>query len=215
MDRLASTAVAVTELSPQTAVITKAADVTQRGSIEKAFTEITEEVGKSHILVNSAGVLPDPSPIANAGVETLQSIFSANAFGALAVAQVFLTHAADDPILLNINSGISHMAPLRSMGVYAASKAANAKMFDYLALEHPHLHVVNVQPGVVNTEMNRDGKINTQDEREYDCYHSEGDYSLPTNPLHSGITRSVLRMAGIVRSKVPQRQVRVGQLGRR
>ena len=153
-------------MSPDIKIFCRAADVTQRAQVQNAFAKTVTEVGRLHILVNSAGVLPNPGPIATADAEVLQSIFSANVFGTLNAAQVFLEYAAAEPVLLNINSGISHMAPLRSMGVYAASKAANAKVFDYLCHENPHLHVVNVQPGVVNTEMNRDGKVQTQDERE-------------------------------------------------
>lgn len=147
--------------------------MTDRRQTEQAFADVITQVGKPDILVHSAGVLPDPGPIAKAEAETLLYIFSINVFGALNAAQVFLKHTGPQPILLNINSGISHMVPLRNMGVYAASKAANAKAFDYLALENPHVHLVNVQPGVVNTEMNREGKVQTQDERNYgprQCY---------------------------------------------
>lgn len=144
----------------------RSVDVTEPSQLQTAFDEIAAESGRPHILVNSAGALPDPGAIASASSETLQAAFAVNVFGALNAAQMFLRCAVQDPILLNINSGISHMAPLRSIGVYAASKAASAKLFDYLALENPPLHLVNVQPGVVNTEKNRDGKVETQDERE-------------------------------------------------
>lgn len=140
--------------------------MSQQGQLENAFADLVSEVGKPHILINSAGMLPDPGPLADADSEVLESTFATNVFGTLNAAQTFLRHAAEEPVVLNINSGISHMAPLRSMGVYAASKAANAKLFDYLALENPHLHLVNVQPGVVDTEMNREGKVQTQDKRE-------------------------------------------------
>ena len=166
MDKLKSTAAEIKSKCPGAKAICKPTDLTERAQIERAFAELSEEVGKIDILVNNAGALPDPAAIAGVDTELLQSIFSVNVFGALAVAQVFLKHAGPEPTLLNINSGISHMAPLRNMGVYAASKAANAKVFDYLALENPHVHLVNVQPGVVNTEMNREGKVQTQDERE-------------------------------------------------
>ena len=166
-DKLESTAAEINNRFPNSKAACKPTDLTEKTQIEKTFTELSEEDGKIDILVNNAGALPDPAAIAGVDEELLQSIFSVNVFGALTVAQVFLKYASPEPTLLNINSGISHMAPLRNMGVYAASKAANAKVFDYLALENPHVHLVNVQPGVVNTEMNREGKVQTQDEREW------------------------------------------------
>lgn len=165
-EKLKSTAAEINTESPSTRIICKPTDLTVREQLQSTFSEISEKVAQIDILVNNAGALPDPAAIAGVDTELLQSIFSVNVFGSLAVAQMFLKHASLGPTLLNINSGISHMAPLRNMGVYAASKAANAKVFDYLALENPHVHLVNVQPGVVNTEMNREGKVQTQDERE-------------------------------------------------
>jgi NAD(P)-dependent dehydrogenase (short-subunit alcohol dehydrogenase family) len=46
--------------------------------------------------------------------------------------------------------------------LYSAAKAANVKMFHYLQIENPDLHVVNFQPGAVATEI--DPGVERQDE---------------------------------------------------
>ena len=67
---------------------------------------------------------------------------------------------------------MAHASPLPAIGIsaYSASKAANLKMIDYFAAEKPHYHVVNVQPGIVATEMADNSELNAninQDERMY------------------------------------------------
>jgi NAD(P)-dependent dehydrogenase (short-subunit alcohol dehydrogenase family) len=79
-----------------------------------------------------------------------------NVKGAFLVSRAFLRHAAKDAYLLSINTGIGHMPALPGgMSAYAASKAAAIKLFEYVALENPGIHVVNVHPGVVESDMNR------------------------------------------------------------
>ena len=50
--------------------------------------------------------------------------------------------------------GIGHILPVNGVYNYAMTKAAGIKLFDFIATEHPNFHVVNVQPGVIATEMN-------------------------------------------------------------
>jgi NAD(P)-dependent dehydrogenase (short-subunit alcohol dehydrogenase family) len=72
------------------------------------------------------------------------------------VSRAFLRHAAKDAYLLNINAGISHM-PAFPIGIsaYAVGKAAAIKLFEYIAVENPGIHVVNVHPGIVESDVNR------------------------------------------------------------
>lgn len=79
-----------------------------------------------------------------------------NILGALYTVRGFVRYAAEGAHVLHISTCISHIPPLEAgVSVYAASKAAAAKMFDYIALENPELHVVNVHPGLVDTDMSR------------------------------------------------------------
>ena len=156
----------ISEKVPNATLLYAVADITKREELEKAFTTFRTKAGAPHILVSNAAVLPAPGPIAGAETDELARSFESNVVGALNAAQMFLQHAQaiEDPIILNISSAIAHMAPLPKMGLYAASKSANAKMFDYLAAENPGVHVVNVQPGLINSEMNYNGMVLPWDE---------------------------------------------------
>lgn len=78
--------------------------------------------------------------------------------------QAFIHLAAPNPILISIPTSIAHYAPVPGMSAYGISKAGNLKMMDYIAAENPKLHVVNVRPGIVSTEMNGDSSKEGQDE---------------------------------------------------
>src|SRR5438045_3517516 len=81
-----------------------------------------------------------------------------------AASLALLRHAAKDAYLLNISTGVSHMPAFPTgISAYAVSKAAAVKLFDYFALENPGIHIVNVQPGVVDTDMSHKGGVTGQD----------------------------------------------------
>ena len=42
---------------------------------------------------------------------------------------------------------------------YQVSKLANSKLFEDIAAEHPELFVLNIQPGVVDSELNKKSDI--------------------------------------------------------
>jgi NAD(P)-dependent dehydrogenase (short-subunit alcohol dehydrogenase family) len=47
---------------------------------------------------------------------------------------------------------------------YAVTKLASTRMFDFVAAENPGLHVVNMHPGIVDTEINADSDVQGLDE---------------------------------------------------
>ncbi len=56
------------------------------------------------------------------------------------------------------------------ISAYASSKAAATKLFEYIGVEEGAkrgLHVVNVQPGIVDSELNRKSSIPGADHGEY------------------------------------------------
>ena len=168
-DRLKTSLASMTGVkNARTKLQYEVADLCKREEIERAFSNITAKVGKIDVYVSNAGVLPTPGAVATIDPGEFLYGWNINVMGALNGAQVFLSHAAPNAILLSISTGIAHFAPMPGMSAYAATKVANTKMMDYFAAENPSLHVVNVQPGVVSTEMN-DGNdsIVAQDECMY------------------------------------------------
>jgi len=158
-DKLKSGAANISAAAAQgTKVLYETADLSDLGQTTTAFQAVVDKVGKLDVLVANAGGLPAPGPIAGydgekfvQGVsEALLSLF--NAF------QAFKPLAAPDSILLNTSSCMANIAPTPGMGGYSVAKAAALKLADFIAAENPDLHVVNVQPGWVATDLNEHQK---------------------------------------------------------
>jgi len=166
-DRLKSSAAEISAANKKTKVLYKVTDLTKRADVDAALNSIVDSVGKINIFVSNAGALPDPGPIAQHDERVFMEGFDMNVRTAFNAIQAFLPLATTDAILISISTGIAHFAPMPGMSAYAASKAANLKMVDYVAAENPHLHVVNLQPGVIITEIQKsDSMIEGQDDGE-------------------------------------------------
>jgi NAD(P)-dependent dehydrogenase (short-subunit alcohol dehydrogenase family) len=63
-------------------------------------------------------------------------------------------HATENPVLLNITNGIAHIPTISGVSSYAVSKIANAKVVECAGDEIEGLNVVNVQPGMLETDLN-------------------------------------------------------------
>ncbi|CAG9954006.1 unnamed protein product [Clonostachys rosea f. rosea IK726] len=126
-----------------TTVLFERADVGKRDSLAAAFNAFASKTGAQiDILVSNAGTLPDPSPVLSSKEDVIRDGLETNVIGALNVAVPGGTWA------------------------YAATKIAVTKMFDYLQFENPDMHIVNIQPGVVASDMNTKHGAPPQDEAE-------------------------------------------------
>lgn len=128
-------------------------DLRHAEEVRAAFDSIVKTVGKIDILVSNAAVLPDITPLAGFNTDRFMQGFELNVLTALNAVQAFLPRSVPKPMVINISSCIAHMSAMPMVSGYAVSKAANLKLMDYFAAENPELHVVNVQPGTVKTEM--------------------------------------------------------------
>jgi NAD(P)-dependent dehydrogenase (short-subunit alcohol dehydrogenase family) len=81
--------------------------------------------------------------------------------------QAFIPLAAPGAKLFNISSCLAHLAsvaPVEDVFAYAVTKLASTRMFDFVAAENPELHIVNVHPGVTDTEINANTDVKGVDE---------------------------------------------------
>lgn len=135
-------------------------DVTDRGSIDSAATQVEEAVGAGGVgaLVNNAGIAVagawehlDPA--------RLREQFEVNLFGAVAVTQAFLPliRRGHGRIVLVSSIAGKHAPPF--YGPYAASKHALEAFGDSLRLElRPwRIHVSLIEPGAIDTPIWRKG----------------------------------------------------------
>ncbi|EPE08097.1 short chain dehydrogenase reductase family [Ophiostoma piceae UAMH 11346] len=149
-----------------TRVLFETADIAQRATLDSALGSITDQVGKIDIFVSNAGVLPARGSVRGYDLDEFRRGFETNVVGSINAVQAFLPLAAQHAKLFCISSCIGHIAQLEGQFAYAVSKAAATKLFDYVAAENPDLHVVNVQPGIVDTEINADTEYDGLDKPE-------------------------------------------------
>lgn len=136
-------------------------DVTDQGSIERAFRAIDEEVGDSGIqgIVNNAGVAKG-GPLEFLDMEVWRDQFEVNFFGLISVtkaAMPLIRKGGGRVVLVGSTSG-RVATPL--MGPYTSSKFAVEGLADSLRLElaPSGIHVSVIEPGAIRTAIWEKGR---------------------------------------------------------
>lgn len=167
LDRLQTSAAAITAAGPETRVLFETADITKRASIDGALKTIVGQVGKIDVFVSNAGILPSYGGAASYDENELRRAFEFNVIGSLNAVQAFIPMAAPGAKLFNLSSCLAHLAPVapvEDVFAYSITKLASTRMFDFVAAENPELHVVNVHPGIADTEINANTDVKGLDE---------------------------------------------------
>src|SRR5881275_3053421 len=131
-------------------------DLTDRLSVNAAFSAALTEAGYFDVLINNAGAGHfDPAELVP--MQTIASQFQILVFGQLQLMQLALRHmqARGEGLIINVTSLASRL-PVPFMGAYNAAKAALASftMSIQLELGNSRVHVVDLQPGDIRTEFN-------------------------------------------------------------
>lgn len=153
---LANTKERIEKKYPDTKVSTYVADLVDKSSVDTALEAVHSTHGQINILVASAGSFPSPVPLE--GTKDTQAWyegFEVNVRGNLNLILAFLPHRASDAAVIHISTALVHTPYFANMSAYHTSKLAAAKLFDYLHYEHPSLFVLNVHPGVIESEMSK------------------------------------------------------------
>jgi NAD(P)-dependent dehydrogenase (short-subunit alcohol dehydrogenase family) len=164
--QFAAEEVSKANLAGTTTVIFESVDISQRLDLEAAFVKASNKAGRAQvdILVNNAGSLKPRNPLTTYGEKELRESIEGNLIGSFNVVQAVMPLLAPRAKILNISSGIAHINPLPGFWAYASLKLAIVKMFDFLQAEQPDLSVFNIQPGVVETELNQVSTFPGQDD---------------------------------------------------
>jgi NAD(P)-dependent dehydrogenase (short-subunit alcohol dehydrogenase family) len=154
--RLNKTKAEIEAKNPHTKVLAVAADITKEADVSSAFDKIEEVFGKIDVYVSNSGWMSANAKVFDSDVAEWWQGFETNVLGAFLSFKAFHKHAAPKgAYVLNVDSAISLMPALPTgVSAYAASKAAATRLFDYIATEHPEYHVVNIHPGVVDSDLN-------------------------------------------------------------
>lgn len=137
-------------------VIVESVDLSQHTAVDVAFAQALRKTGqaKINVFIHNAGILQTNGPVAGYEYEEYRKGLEINMVGAFNAVQAMLPLLSPSAKVFNISSCIAHISLMPRSWAYAATKIANTKMFEYLQAENPNLHIVNVHPGVVNTEIN-------------------------------------------------------------
>ncbi|KAL6690987.1 hypothetical protein J3F84DRAFT_398003 [Trichoderma pleuroticola] len=145
-------------------IVTEVADLMQRETVDAALqsiqAKISIEAGSTYldVLVSNAGMAPKMGTVLGYDAQIMMNTFALNVLSAFNAVNswVPLAPPGDKAVLINVSSMMAHARPVVTNFAYSMAKAANLKMIDYFAAENPTIHVVSLQPGIINTELGGD-----------------------------------------------------------
>jgi NAD(P)-dependent dehydrogenase (short-subunit alcohol dehydrogenase family) len=147
---------AVTAFGPDrvTAVV---GDVTDPDHRDALVAAAHGQPGPVRLLVNNASTLgASPLPALDAvSPAVLERTFAVNVVAPVALTAALLRELAPPAIVVNITSDAAVEA-YEGWGAYGSTKAALEHASRVLAVEHPELRVLAVDPGDLRTEMHQD-----------------------------------------------------------
>ena len=158
LDRLSSAAEEIRKANTNgtTTVVYEGVDLSQRAAVDAAFPSALKKAGETEIdvFIHNAGVLQTLGNLVGYANEDYRKGLDLNMEGGFNTIQGMIPLLAANAKVFNISSCIAHVNHMPISWAYAATKIANSKMFEYLQAENPNLHVVNVHPGIIDTEIN-------------------------------------------------------------
>jgi len=149
------------EKSSKTKIHVFVGDVTDEAAINGAFKSIKQTIGPIDILVANAGFLPEPKLVAESDITDWWRGFEVNVRGGIILAKAFIGTAAKDGVFINVSTSLAHAGIFPTFSAYGASKIAFVRALDFVQEENPNLRVVSLQPGIVETDMNKKAGITT------------------------------------------------------
>lgn len=136
-------------------VLVASTDVTKKAEVNGAFSKLVGD-GKIHVLVSNAAMTGPLENAKDVDYDKFMNGVTTNLGGSLIVAQAFLRYAAPDAVIIDVNSVAAHANFADAFASYSIAKLAVYRLWDTIAFANPDMSVFHVQPGVVDTAMNRE-----------------------------------------------------------
>ncbi|MBW4454627.1 MAG: 3-oxoacyl-ACP reductase FabG [Nostoc indistinguendum CM1-VF10] len=132
------------------------ADSAEASAVVGAVERTVSELGGIDILVNNAGVFT-LAPIDDFTLADFDRTFAINVRAVFVATQAAVKHMKEGGRIINIGSTNAERMPFAGGGVYAMSKSALQGLIRGLAhdLGPRGITINNVQPGPIDTDMNR------------------------------------------------------------
>jgi NAD(P)-dependent dehydrogenase (short-subunit alcohol dehydrogenase family) len=140
---------------PNVEVFVASTDVTKKSEVDAAFAKFVDD-GKIHVLVSCAAMIGPQDPVRDVDPDKFLDAIQLNLKGSLFVAQAFLRYASTDAVVIDVNSSVAHVNFAPGFASYAVAKLAVFRLWDSLAFANPDISVFHIQPGVVDTAMNKE-----------------------------------------------------------
>lgn len=143
------------------------ADVADEAQVVQMFATVDDQLGRITALVNNAGIVDQPSKVAEMSAERIAKMMSVNVVGPFicareAIRRMGTEYGGPGGVIVNVSSAASHSAGKGGAGTYidyGASKGAIDTLTEGLAHEvaDQNIRVNAVRPGVVDTEIHASG----------------------------------------------------------
>lgn len=143
---------------PGIEVFTASVDVSKASEVNdaiEAFVPLDSD-NKIDVLISNAGKLGPREKFIDVDPSELLGAINTNISMAFHLAQAFAKRAAKDATVVDINSNAAHVNYGDTFASYTMSKWANYRLWDIVMSLFPNISVFSIQPGVVDTAMNRE-----------------------------------------------------------
>ena len=140
---------------PDVGVFVASTDVTNKNEVDVAFAKFVGD-GKIHVLVSNAAMIGPQDPVRDVDPDRFLEAIQLNLKGSLFVAQAFLRYASTDAVVIEVSSSAAHLNFAPEFASYSIAKLAVFRLWDSLAFANQDMSVFHLQPGVVDTAMNKE-----------------------------------------------------------
>ena len=148
---------------PDVKVFVASTDVTKKSEVEAAFAKVVGD-GEVHVLVSNAAMVGPQDPVRDVDGDKFLDGIQQNLKGSLFVAQAFLRYASTDAVAIDISSSAAHLNFVPGFASYSIAKLAIFRLWDSLAFANPEISVFHLQPGIVDTAMNKESGFGFEDD---------------------------------------------------
>jgi NAD(P)-dependent dehydrogenase (short-subunit alcohol dehydrogenase family) len=152
---LLDTKATIEQRYPGVDVFVASTDITKKSEVDAAFVKFLGDA-KLDVLISNAALTGPLEGVREVDVEAFMNGIQANLGGALHVAKAFLRHAATDAVVVDVNSSAAHMNFADKFASYSAAKLSVFRLWDHVSFNNPKMSIFHIQPGIVDTAMNRE-----------------------------------------------------------
>lgn len=136
-------------------VYTASTDVTVKSSVDEAFAGFLGDK-KLDVLVSNAAMCGPFESVKDVDGDKFMDCIQQNVSGSLNAAQAFLKYAAEGAVVIDVNSSAAHINFGPVLSAYCVAKLAVFRLWDTVAFANPGISVFHIQPGVIDTAMNKE-----------------------------------------------------------